>query len=146
MKQSSGLSLGTDPVSLSSAKHRQFPPESFAWKLSESRACDVGDFVQCLSQMEIIQTPILHLPDGCPNHRSRNEEPLSSLMHLPAMLGCIKASPHLSPWRATTATRLCSTVWQDAEILRFRFTNAFSGFSMLPRNLGDWFPQVLGYH
>lgn len=97
MKQSNGLSLGTDPVLLSDTKHRQLLLESFASKLPETGACDVGDFVQCLSQMEIIQTPILHLPDRCPNRGNTNEEPLSSLMHLPAMLGCIKASPHLSP-------------------------------------------------
>lgn len=75
MKQSNGLSLGTDPVIFSNTKHRQFPPESFASKLSESGACDVGDFVQCLSQMEIIQTLILHLPEGCPNHRNRMKNP-----------------------------------------------------------------------
>lgn len=95
--------------------------------------------VQCLSQMEIIQTPISHLPEGCPNHRTRNEKPLRSLKQQPCC-SCIKASPHLSPWTTTAAIRLFSTVWQGAQISKFRFTNAFWGIiriSMLLRDLGE---------
>lgn len=92
----------------------------------------MGGAVQCLSQVEIIQTSISYLPEGCPNHRTRNKEPLSSIVQQPCC-SCIKASPHLFPWTATTVIRLFSTVWQGAQILRFRFTNAISGFPCFPR-------------
>lgn len=80
---------------------------------SQRLAHRMWETVQCLSQIEIIQTPISHLPEGCPNHRTGNEEPLSSFMQQPCC-SSIKASPHLSPWTATTVIRLFSTVWQDA--------------------------------
>lgn len=99
--------------------------------------------VQCLSQMEIIQTPISHLPEGCLNHRTRKEEPLSSLMQQPCC-SCMKASSHLSPWTAATVIRLFSTVWQGAQFWRFRFTNAFSGFLCFPGTSGTRSPRSLG--
>lgn len=51
--------------------------------------------LQCLSEPKMILTRISDLPEGCPNHKTRNEEPLSSFMQ-EQCCSCIKASPNVS--------------------------------------------------
>lgn len=62
---------------------------------SQSLEHRMQETLQCLSEPKMILTRISDLPEGCPNHKTRNEEPLSSFMQ-EQCCSCIKASPNVS--------------------------------------------------
>lgn len=134
--------------SLSNTKHRQFPLEMqpFVSEFSKTDAQDVEGSVQCLLQMKIIQMPISHFSEVCPNHRTRNEEPLSSSMQQ-SCCSCIKASPYLSPQTATTLN--LQTVWHSltrCPDFKIYIYKCLLRISILPKDLGDQVPWVPRYH